>query len=158
MVIIRVLSGRLKKNGQLSQMTVLRLRMVLFLAKRLRQRRVSYLYAFPQGRNAQELGQRPCDVMSRFIFERDAYCATVAVPGPDYDLLAHSDRKLFVAETAKARRALVFRARDLFRLGRLTEDEEPLGIASELVPPDYVYLEAGSVSSKVVSLPPRKRR
>jgi len=152
-VIIRVLSGRLTKSGQLSRGTVLKLHLALFLANRLYARGVSYHYAFPQGRSEEELGQRPCDLMSLWVLKRDLRCEAVVVPEPGRDLITRAERKRFVANAARVRQAKVFRLRDALRMRRPTVDMEPGDIASEMVPSIFHDVK----SSNVVPFSPKQR-
>lgn len=109
MIVIRVLSGKVGPSGRLSFGTVARLQVARLLARRLRAKQVPYKYIFPQGRREGQGGQRPCDVMSLWMYERDAYCESVVTPGGNCDLFRKIDRKLFaiqVAHTNRAKRTL----------------------------------------------------
>jgi hypothetical protein len=112
MMIIRVLGGSLGKAGELTSLTVLKLRMALFLAKRLREKGVSYEYVFPQGRRTAAEKQRPCDVMSLWTLQRDPYCFKVNVPASEEDLVTRQERLDFVKSVAAKRSAKVLRQRD----------------------------------------------
>lgn len=125
MIIIPVLGGSLGKSGELTLLTVLRLRMALFLAKRLHKKSLSYEYVFPQGRKVDhEKMQRPCDVMSLWIFQHDRYCFKVNVPAAGDDLITKRDRLDYVKSVAERRRARVLRKRDFRKVRGWTSDFE----------------------------------
>lgn len=127
MIIIRVLSGRINKSGELTFGTLFKLKLALFLGSRVHEQKVQYQYVFPQGREKPDSGgQRPCDLMSQWMLKNDAHCWQAAVPEPEYDLVKRAEKIKFVQTSAKTRSAKVLRLRDYFSIPKLEKDFDDL--------------------------------
>lgn len=105
MIALTVMTGAVKKDGELTWFTKVKLQLPLLLGNWLHSNHIQYRYVFPQGsQNGVRL--RPCDRMSQYVLARDPY--TVQVHVPDVNLLTREERVAFVEQVVKKHKAKVF--------------------------------------------------
>lgn len=140
MIALTVLTGAVTFEGELTFLTKVKLCLQLCVAKRLRARGIEYRFVFPQGARDHE-HVRPCDVMSKYVLIRDAYCLQAHVPCGD-NLLTRSDRVAFVEQIAQKYQSKVFGFGMLFHPAHfrgLTDD--PMQEVGSGEQPGYLFEE-----------------
>lgn len=139
MISLTVMTGKVT-GGSLTLGTLFKLWLMLVVAKWLRHNHVSYRYIFPQGANK---GPRPCDLMSRYVMQRDPKCWQVHVPESGVELVSRAERVAFVEQVAKREGSRIFGLGMLFHPSHFQVIEED-DVASA------TGLELGRPSGKVV--------